>query len=254
MYFCSTKPNPAKRFKAKVKLPWNGEYKLVGDDKELQQVFKMFTEKSIHSIRFDFELLPCAAFTPEKIIRSHSTSLSSDEDEDYIPHFNSRGSTSGSQDDNSGYSVNDIEPAINEEASDDDFNDQQLPNAASFNLDNGFARGEVLPLGKQRLPGRPKKNRKRGHGEPLKHKRSASGKCRGYSEYGYNIRTCSQKAAGNWEIRVSSSSGTCTSRRVQVEETIAVTLTRIQNASHPTQSNANLGTVAGLDIDWSALF
>ncbi|KAK4857606.1 hypothetical protein QYF36_003320 [Acer negundo] len=83
--------------------------------------------------------------------------------------------------------------------------------------------------------------------------------------------------------KVSSSSGTCTSRRVQVEETIAVTLTRMsapnyanasqfvgvvssqlitlsaplhssQNASHPTQSNANLGTVAGLDIDWSALF
>ncbi|KAK3200668.1 hypothetical protein Dsin_024083 [Dipteronia sinensis] len=97
----------------------------------------MFKEKSIHSIRFDFELLPDAAFTPEEIIRSHSISFSSDEDEDYIPHSNSKGSDGSSQDDNSGYSVDGVEPAANEEASDDDSDDQQLSNAASFNWDNG---------------------------------------------------------------------------------------------------------------------
>ncbi|KAK1564406.1 hypothetical protein Q3G72_002522 [Acer saccharum] len=203
MYCCSTMPNPSERFKVEVKLPWNGEYKLVGDDKELQQVFRMFKEK------------------------------------DYIPHSNNRGSIGGSQEDNSGYSVDGVEPTANEEASDD----QQLSNASSFNWDNGCMGDEGTDDDED-----------------------------GLSRYKHVKRGKPFKPADNGKVNleVGSSSGTCTRSRVQVEETIAATLTQMsapayanasqsvgvvssqlitssaplhssQNASQSTQSNANLG-------------
>ncbi|KAL5817272.1 hypothetical protein ACOSQ3_025650 [Xanthoceras sorbifolium] len=48
----------------------------------------------------------------------------------------------------------------------------------------------VLPPEKKRMPGRPKKNRKRGTDEGSKHKKSAVVRCKGCGEFGHNIRTC----------------------------------------------------------------
>ncbi|KAH7578188.1 hypothetical protein JRO89_XS01G0351100 [Xanthoceras sorbifolium] len=37
---CSTLSKPSENFKAEVGLPWSGEYKLIQEDRELQELFK----------------------------------------------------------------------------------------------------------------------------------------------------------------------------------------------------------------------
>ncbi|KAL5738252.1 hypothetical protein ACOSP7_031013 [Xanthoceras sorbifolium] len=76
--------------------------------------------------------------------------------------------------------------------------------------------GVVMPPQKRRLPGRPKKSRKRAADEPQKQKRSSSGKCSKCGEYGHNVRTCkvTEKATKtNITKKTVQSRGTRTSKK-----------------------------------------
>ncbi|KAL5804532.1 hypothetical protein ACOSQ3_031332 [Xanthoceras sorbifolium] len=66
MCTCSTLPDPSETFRVEAKLPWIGEYLLINDNKGLQDVFKMFKEKRVDTIRIDVELLPSMTLSPEK--------------------------------------------------------------------------------------------------------------------------------------------------------------------------------------------
>ncbi|KAI9181428.1 hypothetical protein LWI28_014922 [Acer negundo] len=95
MFTCSSIPSPDERFKAEVKLPWNGEYKLIQNDDDMQGVFKEFKERSLETIRFDFDLLPNTSPTEivdlisdddDAVYQSPNLSdILSDGDEDYSP-------------------------------------------------------------------------------------------------------------------------------------------------------------------------
>ena len=50
--------------------------------------------------------------------------------------------------------------------------------------------GEVLPLMERKMPGRPKKNRKRQPDELAKKKRKSGVQCGSCGEWGHNVRTC----------------------------------------------------------------
>ncbi|KAK2638318.1 hypothetical protein Ddye_026113 [Dipteronia dyeriana] len=69
MCTCATFPEPTETFKAEVKLPWSGEYKVLNDDRDLQCVFNMFMNRNLKTIRIDVELqaLAVAALPPEEI-------------------------------------------------------------------------------------------------------------------------------------------------------------------------------------------
>ncbi|KAI9160652.1 hypothetical protein LWI28_010346 [Acer negundo] len=95
MFTCSSIPSPDERFKAEVKLPWNGEYKLIQNDDDMQGVFKEFKERSLETFRFDFDLLPNTSPTEivdlisdddDVVYQSPNLSnILSDGDEDYSP-------------------------------------------------------------------------------------------------------------------------------------------------------------------------
>ena len=52
---------------------------------------------------------------------------------------------------------------------------------------------KVFPPDRKKLPGRPRKNRKRAPDEPAKQKRSSGGKCSGCGAFGHNVRSCKTK-------------------------------------------------------------
>ncbi|KAH7531131.1 hypothetical protein JRO89_XSUnG0016400 [Xanthoceras sorbifolium] len=64
MFVHSTIPDPSESFKVKVRLPWNGEYKLIKNNNELKEVFNMFNARDIETLRMDMELLPLTSLTP----------------------------------------------------------------------------------------------------------------------------------------------------------------------------------------------
>ncbi|KAL5758408.1 hypothetical protein ACOSP7_021019 [Xanthoceras sorbifolium] len=68
MYACSTLPEPTETFKAEVRIPWTGEYRVRADDKDLQQVFAIFKSKNIDTIRLDMDLLPFAWSPPDEYV------------------------------------------------------------------------------------------------------------------------------------------------------------------------------------------
>ncbi|KAI9195204.1 hypothetical protein LWI28_012661 [Acer negundo] len=93
---------------------------------------------------------------------------------------------------------------------------------------------KVLPPLHKRMPGCPKKNRKRGPEKGPKQKRSGGVKCRGCGEFGHNIRTCKAKdwgrgnqtnvgtikdnlSARKRHFETGSCSASATKRRVQVQ-------------------------------------
>ncbi|KAK3198091.1 hypothetical protein Dsin_021506 [Dipteronia sinensis] len=47
MFSCSTMPDPTEKFKVEVKLPWSGEYKVLGAEFHMQDVFRMFRERNV---------------------------------------------------------------------------------------------------------------------------------------------------------------------------------------------------------------
>ncbi|KAI9154111.1 hypothetical protein LWI28_021070 [Acer negundo] len=88
-------PSPDERFKVEVKLPRNGEYKLIQNDDDLQGACREFKERSLETIIFDFDFLPNAS--PTEIVDLISddddtvyqppnlSNILSDGDEDYSP-------------------------------------------------------------------------------------------------------------------------------------------------------------------------
>ncbi|KAL5784528.1 hypothetical protein ACOSQ2_006920 [Xanthoceras sorbifolium] len=148
----------------------------------------------------------------------------------------------------------------------------------------------VLPPEKKRMPGRPKKNRKRGTDEGPKHKKSAAVRCKGCGEFGHNIRTCegrvgststktvkgqrrqkigvaggSKSALNRNKIIVTGSSTNNiavggSSNVVMGPSSQQVSQTAPLHASQPasqseqvTRTSINRGNVPGLDVDWNGL-
>ncbi|KAL5846100.1 hypothetical protein ACOSQ3_009624 [Xanthoceras sorbifolium] len=64
MFVHSTIPDPSESFKVEVRLPWNGEYKLIKNDNELKEILNMFKARDVETIRMDMELLPLTSLTP----------------------------------------------------------------------------------------------------------------------------------------------------------------------------------------------
>ncbi|KAK2645438.1 hypothetical protein Ddye_020633 [Dipteronia dyeriana] len=52
---------------------------------------------------------------------------------------------------------------------------------------------KLSPPDRKKLPGRPRKNRKRAPNEPTKQKRSSGVKCSGCGAFGHNVRSCKTK-------------------------------------------------------------
>ncbi|KAK1559664.1 hypothetical protein Q3G72_017065 [Acer saccharum] len=75
---CSKLPDPTQTFKVEAKLPWNGECKLISDDRDLQQAFNMFREKNLETIRIDVELLPFATMPPIHQSSNDATTFAKD--------------------------------------------------------------------------------------------------------------------------------------------------------------------------------
>ncbi|KAI9195136.1 hypothetical protein LWI28_012105 [Acer negundo] len=132
MCTCATFPEPTETFKAEVKLPWSGDYKVLNDDRDLQitqhsakrvgQSTVEVMDLSINDDGNNGEQLPSYA------------SLPSEDDEDYVPNSNCSMSKTSS----------DILPesADVQSDSDTDSDDEQLSNAASFTWNNDFMEQE----------------------------------------------------------------------------------------------------------------
>ncbi|KAL5779749.1 hypothetical protein ACOSQ2_010486 [Xanthoceras sorbifolium] len=54
LFTCSKLPDPSKKYKAEVKIPWSSEYKLIENDRDLD----------IRCVRVDIELLPLDTLPP----------------------------------------------------------------------------------------------------------------------------------------------------------------------------------------------
>ncbi|KAL5826182.1 hypothetical protein ACOSQ4_017979 [Xanthoceras sorbifolium] len=99
----------------------------------------------------------------------------------------------------------------------------------------------VLPPLKKRLPGRPKKNRKRGAEEPAKKKRSGLGKCKICGEMGHNKRT---SAAKKRKSEVGNTSASNARRKLNTSIVIAASTSG--TGHHPEQSSQPLSQNAPL--------
>ncbi|TXG61099.1 hypothetical protein EZV62_012462 [Acer yangbiense] len=179
MCCCCTFPEPSEGFKAKVRLPWCAEFKLLKDDKDLQVIFKMFTERKLSTIRVDFELQPFANLPLEAkdVPHAHMDSSSSstngtpsrtevsadflqisidDDEEEYVPYSGS-GWKADANDEND--SVDDEVAGKDKDIAESDNNstDEQLSNATSFQFDEEFM--EVADNDEEEGQSRPRRRR-----------------------------------------------------------------------------------------------
>ncbi|KAL5772387.1 hypothetical protein ACOSQ2_012311 [Xanthoceras sorbifolium] len=121
----------------------------------------------------------------------------------------------------------------------------------------------------KRLPGRPKKNRKRGAEEPAKKKRSGLGKCKICGEMGHNKRTCKtnggaqrkknkigQSPHGQTSIVIAASTSGTGHHPEQSSQPLSqnAPLLSGSQAAYDTHNTSNPSTVAGLNSDWSPTF
>ncbi|KAL5800248.1 hypothetical protein ACOSQ4_033132 [Xanthoceras sorbifolium] len=58
LFTLSKLPESYEKFKVEVKLPWSGEYKVIDNNNQLQNIFTEFIQRKIRCIRVDVELLP----------------------------------------------------------------------------------------------------------------------------------------------------------------------------------------------------
>ncbi|KAL5777383.1 hypothetical protein ACOSP7_010309 [Xanthoceras sorbifolium] len=58
LFTLSKLPELYEKFKVEVKLPWSGEYKVIDNNNQLQNIFTEFIQRKIRCIRVDVELLP----------------------------------------------------------------------------------------------------------------------------------------------------------------------------------------------------
>ncbi|KAL5836865.1 hypothetical protein ACOSQ3_014034 [Xanthoceras sorbifolium] len=161
VYMCTycTLPDPIERFTAEVRLPWTGQYLTVSDNRELQDIFKMFRLRKLDTIQMNVELLPLAT-------------LSAVDDDIHVP-----GSPS------SFCSNNGAEKA----------KDKSTP---VLNISNDEEQdSEMGPPVEKKLPGRPKKKRKKSLKEPAKKRKTSGIQCGSCGERGHNSRTCNGRAS-----------------------------------------------------------
>ncbi|KAH7571400.1 hypothetical protein JRO89_XS04G0043300 [Xanthoceras sorbifolium] len=161
VYMCTycTLPDPIERFTAEVRLPWTGQYLTVSDNRELQDIFKMFRLRKLDTIQMNVELLPLAT-------------LPAVDDDIHVP-----GSPS------SFCSNNGAEKA----------KDKSTP---VLNISNDEEQdSEMGPPVEKKLPGRPKKKRKKSLKEPAKKRKTSGIQCGSCGERGHNSRTCNGRAS-----------------------------------------------------------
>ncbi|KAK2655096.1 hypothetical protein Ddye_008148 [Dipteronia dyeriana] len=75
---------------------------------------------------------------------------------------------------------------------------------------------KLFPPDRKKLPGRPRKNRKRAPDEPTKQKMSSGGKCSGCGSFGHNVRSCKTKqgnANQGSSVRVGSISNSASKKK-----------------------------------------
>ncbi|KAK1571941.1 hypothetical protein Q3G72_025216 [Acer saccharum] len=286
MSCCYTFLEPSEGFKVEVRVPWCAEFKLLKDDKDLQVIFKMFAERKLSTIRVDFELRPFASLplkakdiphahmdssfsstngTPSRTeVSANFLQISTDDDEEYVP-YSSSGWTADADDEEN--NIDDEVAGKDKDIAESDNNstDEQLFNAASFQFDEEFM--ELADNDEKEGQSRPRK------GRPFRVTNDG--------RVALEVKSISKQTPKKRALEVGSSSiAPNIRRRVEVFTQVPPTITQNQvegnasqhgdvssqpltvnaplhssgNASQPTQSIANSGTIAGLDIDWSPIF
>ncbi|KAK1550196.1 hypothetical protein Q3G72_015256 [Acer saccharum] len=149
MFTCSTMPEPSESFKAETRLPWNGEYRHIKDDRDLQDLFNHLRENKTGTMRIDVVLISLATMPqlascpqelrnpiPEDSANQRGSSEDS-EDEDYMPYTSKIAKST----DTSNNSYHDSTTSINKGNGNatlglsDNSNDDHLSNAISFDYD-----------------------------------------------------------------------------------------------------------------------
>ncbi|KAK2660340.1 hypothetical protein Ddye_006873 [Dipteronia dyeriana] len=74
MFTCSTMPDPTEKFKAKVKIPWCVEYRVLRTKFDMQDVFQMFRERNVQTIRVNLELIPMRSLPPDSYAMQNNSS------------------------------------------------------------------------------------------------------------------------------------------------------------------------------------
>ncbi|KAL5802462.1 hypothetical protein ACOSQ4_030767 [Xanthoceras sorbifolium] len=64
MRCCSTFPDPTEKFKIEARLPWSGQYVTLKNDIDFKDVFKLFVDRKLFTIRVDVEFLPLDILPP----------------------------------------------------------------------------------------------------------------------------------------------------------------------------------------------
>ncbi|KAK2645434.1 hypothetical protein Ddye_020629 [Dipteronia dyeriana] len=121
-------PGRNEKFTTEAILPWNGQHRLIEDDRDLQDIFMVFRGKKLNTIRINIQLLHMATVDPEVLVNSkpHTPvdSYSCNNDVDTTSNNNS--------DDVAGNEANGNQHEVDSDINTDD---EQLSNATSFNKD-----------------------------------------------------------------------------------------------------------------------
>ncbi|KAK1582919.1 hypothetical protein Q3G72_019536 [Acer saccharum] len=248
-------PDPNEKFTTEAILPWNGQHRLIEDDRDLQDIFMVFRGKHLNMIRINMQLLQVAGVDPEVLVNSEPhipvDSYSCNNDVDTTSNNNS--------DDVVGNKANGTQHEVESDINTDD---EQLSNAASFNgdlyaifEDNSDDESQTKPYVPK--PGKPFRVADDGK-VYLQAKKKAGGSSLEKRTFEVGSTSNSAYKKKKKTINEALPQATQASQVAQTYQGAPISQPITHNAplystamlSQPCQSKSNPSTVAGLDVDW----